>query len=52
MVMEIAKGLDSAIVNPLDKRMMASITTAEMMVRSNPYCMNFLKVYRANFFTV
>jgi 5-methyltetrahydrofolate--homocysteine methyltransferase len=52
MVMAITKGLDGAIVNPLDKRMMGCITTAEMLMGSDPYCMNYLKSYRANLFTV
>jgi cobalamin-dependent methionine synthase I len=52
MVMAIAKGLDGAIVNPLDKRMMGFITTAEMLMGSDSYCMNYLKAYRANLFTV
>jgi cobalamin-dependent methionine synthase I len=36
MVMAIAKGLDGAIVNPLDKCMMGCITTAEMLMVSEP----------------
>jgi len=52
MVMAIAKGLDGASVNPLDNRMMGCITTAEMLVGSDPYCMNYPKAYRANLFTV
>jgi 5-methyltetrahydrofolate--homocysteine methyltransferase len=47
MVMAIAKGLDAAIVNPLDKRMMAGIVAAEAMVGNDNYCMNYLKAYRA-----
>jgi 5-methyltetrahydrofolate--homocysteine methyltransferase len=52
MVMAIANGLDGAIVNPLDARMMGCITTAEMLMGSDPYCMNYLKAYRANLFAV
>ena len=47
MVMAIAKGLDGAIVNPLDKKMMANIITAETLLGKDPYCMNYLKAYRA-----
>jgi 5-methyltetrahydrofolate--homocysteine methyltransferase len=47
MVMAIARGLDGAIVNPLDKRMMGCIKTAEMLMGRDSYCMNYLKVYRA-----
>jgi 5-methyltetrahydrofolate corrinoid/iron sulfur protein methyltransferase len=36
MVMAIAKGLDGAIVNPLDRRMMGC----------DSCCMNYLKAYR------
>jgi 5-methyltetrahydrofolate--homocysteine methyltransferase len=50
--MAIARGLDGAIVNPLDKRMMGCITTAEMLMGSDSYCTNYLKAYRANLFTV
>jgi 5-methyltetrahydrofolate--homocysteine methyltransferase len=50
MVMAITKGLDGAIVNPLDKRMMGCITTAEMLMGSDAYCMRYLKAYRANLF--
>jgi 5-methyltetrahydrofolate--homocysteine methyltransferase len=37
MVMAIAKGLDGAIVNPLDKQMMASITAAEVLAGKDEY---------------
>jgi len=50
MVMAIAKGLDGAIVNPLDKQMMANITAAEALVGKNNYCMKYLKAYRARAF--
>jgi 5-methyltetrahydrofolate--homocysteine methyltransferase len=52
MVMAISKGLDGAIMNPLDKRMMGYITTAEMLTGKDAYCMNYLKCYRANLLTV
>lgn len=47
MVMAIAKGLDSAIINPLDNKMMANIATAETLAGKDSYCMNYLNVYRA-----
>ncbi len=50
MVMAISKGLDGAIINPLDKRMMGCITTAEMLTGKDSYCMNYLKGYRAGLF--
>ena len=47
MTMAIAKGLDGAIVNPLDRRMMASIIAAEALAGRDNFCMNYLKAYRA-----
>ncbi|MCU0560428.1 MAG: methyltetrahydrofolate cobalamin methyltransferase [Desulfobacterales bacterium] len=47
MVMAIARGLDGAIVNPLDQRMMACITTAETLMGRDAYCMGYLKAFRA-----
>jgi 5-methyltetrahydrofolate--homocysteine methyltransferase len=50
MVMAVAKGLDGAIVNPLDARMMGCILTAEMLMGRDADCMRFLKAYRADLF--
>ena len=47
MVMAITKGLDGAIVNPLDKKMMANIVAAETLAGKDNYCMNYLQAYRA-----
>ena len=47
MSMAIAKGLDGAIINPLDKQMMATITTADALVGRDEFCKNYLKAYRA-----
>ncbi len=51
MAMAIAKGLDGAIVNPLDKKMMANIIAAEALVGKDNFCMDYLKAYRAGLFT-
>ena len=48
--MAIAKGLDGAIVNPMDKKMMANIIAAEALAGKDDYCMAYLKAYRANLF--
>jgi 5-methyltetrahydrofolate--homocysteine methyltransferase len=50
MAMAIAKGLDGAIVNPLDRGMMAAITAAEALAGRDGYCMNYLKAHRAGKF--
>ncbi len=47
MVMAIVKGLDGAIINPLDKRMLANIAAAEALVGKDDFCMNYLDAYRA-----
>ncbi|MBW2513846.1 MAG: methyltetrahydrofolate cobalamin methyltransferase [Deltaproteobacteria bacterium] len=50
MSMAIAKGLDGAIINPLDKKMMASIITATALAGKDEYCMDYLKAHRASLF--
>ncbi|UCD76980.1 MAG: methyltetrahydrofolate cobalamin methyltransferase [Desulfobacterales bacterium] len=50
MVMAITKGLDGAIVNPLDKKMMANIIAAETLAGKDNFCMNYLQAYRAGKF--
>lgn len=47
MGMAIAKGLDGAIANPLDKEMMSRIVAAEALAGRDNYCMNYLQAYRA-----
>jgi cobalamin-dependent methionine synthase I len=46
MIMAIARGLDGAIVNPLDKRMMANIIAAEMLLGKDDYCSKYLTAFR------
>ncbi|MCF8217767.1 MAG: methyltetrahydrofolate cobalamin methyltransferase [Bacteroidales bacterium] len=50
MSMAISKGLDSAILNPLDKRMMANIVAAETLIGKDDYCMNYVEAYRNGLF--
>jgi 5-methyltetrahydrofolate--homocysteine methyltransferase len=50
MVMAITKGLNSAIMNPLDKRMMASIIAAETLMGKDPFCEKYVTAYRENAF--
>jgi 5-methyltetrahydrofolate--homocysteine methyltransferase len=47
MVMAIGKGLDGAIVNPLDKKMMAAIVAAEALAGKDSFCMNYIKAFRS-----
>ena len=46
MVMAITKGLDGAIVNPLDKKMMAAIVTSETLAGKDEWCAQYLRAYR------
>jgi 5-methyltetrahydrofolate--homocysteine methyltransferase len=46
MVMAITKGLDGAIVNPLDKKMMAAIITAETLSGKDEWCAEYLQAFR------
>lgn len=50
IVMAISMGLDGAIVNPLDKNMMANIIAAEALAGRDDFCMNYLKAHRAGKF--
>lgn len=45
-VMAVARGLDSLIVNPLDRQMMANLITAETLAGGDEFCTNFLQAYR------
>lgn len=40
-------GMDSAIIDPLDTKIMATIQTANMLLGNDQFCMNFLKGVRS-----
>ncbi len=40
-------GMDSAIMDPLDKKIMATIKTADMLLGNDPFCMAYLKGVRS-----
>ncbi len=40
-------GMDSAIIDPLDKKIMATIHTADMLLGKDPFCMEYLKGVRS-----
>lgn len=52
MVMAIIKGLDGAIVDPLDKKMMATIIAGEALAGKDEWCANYLAAYREKKFEV
>ena len=48
MMMAMGRGLDAAIIDPLDKRMMASIITARTLLGQDKACKGYLKAYRSD----
>ena len=46
LVMAVANGLTSAIVDPLDKDLMDAMISAELILNKNIYCDSFLDAYR------
>jgi len=47
LAMMIAHGFDSAIMDPLDKDIMALMNTAEMIKGNDNFCMKYIKAVRA-----
>jgi 5-methyltetrahydrofolate--homocysteine methyltransferase len=47
IAMAIASGLDSAIIDPLDPRMMAVISAAEALIGRDQFCMDYITADRA-----
>lgn len=47
MTMAIEMGLDAAIINPMDRRMMATIYASETLIGKDSFCMNYLDAYRS-----
>lgn len=50
LAMAVARGLDGAILNPLDTRTMARLVAAEMLVGRDAFCGGYLKAHRAGKF--
>ena len=46
LAMAIASGLDAVIMNVLDKDLMDTLATAELLMGKNIYCDSFLDAYR------
>ncbi|HYW81787.1 MAG: dihydropteroate synthase [Spirochaetia bacterium] len=47
LAMAIAKGLDSAIIDPLDTHLMAHVFAAEALSGKDQFCMNYIAAERA-----
>ncbi len=48
--MAINAGLDGALIDPLDKNMIAAIRTTEALLGKDNYCMNFIQGHRKGLF--
>jgi len=46
LLMAMYAGLDSAIIDPLDKKLMSAIKAGEMLLGKDNYCMNYLKAFK------
>lgn len=46
LAMAMANGLTAAILDPLDKKLMDALITAELILNKNIYCDSFLEAYR------
>ena len=46
VIMAIAKGLDAAVINPLDAKMMANIVIAETLAGKDAWCEKYLTAFR------
>lgn len=47
MTLCLGAGLNGAIIDPLDQKMMTQIIVGEMLLGGDPFCMHFLKASRA-----
>ena len=47
LAMMVANGLDSAILDPLDRKVMEVVLTADMVAGNDDYCMQFIKATRS-----
>ncbi|MDD3031394.1 MAG: methyltetrahydrofolate cobalamin methyltransferase, partial [Atribacterota bacterium] len=46
MALSMACGLDAAIIDPTDKKMMAIIKVATTLLGEDSFCLNYIKAYR------
>lgn len=50
LILAMEAGLDTAILDPLDQELKATILTTEMILGRDNYCLNFTKAYREGIF--
>jgi 5-methyltetrahydrofolate--homocysteine methyltransferase len=51
LTLALAEGLDSAILDPLDRETMATLVAAEAVLGRDRHCLNYTRAYRAGLFT-
>lgn len=47
IAMAVSRGLDGAIINPLDRELTAAIYAAEALTGKDDFCMNYIRAFRA-----
>ena len=50
LMLAMQAGLDSAILDPLDKELQAAIVTTELLLGKDKHCLNYLKASRKGLF--
>jgi len=50
LILAMAAGLDSAILDPLDKELQAAIVTTDLLLGKDKHCLNYLKASRKGLF--
>jgi cobalamin-dependent methionine synthase I len=48
LTLAVGAGLDAAIIDPLDKKLMTAVAVSEMLLGNDSYCRNYLTQYRKN----
>ncbi len=46
LTLALASGLDSAIMDPLDRDLVETLLTAKLVLGEDDYCMNYTRAYR------
>ena len=46
LLMAIYAGLDSAVIDPLDRKLMSVVKAGEMVLGKDNYCVNYLRAYK------
>ncbi len=52
LTLAMAAGLDSAILDPLDREIQAALVSAELVLGRDPHCLNYTRAFRSGLFDV